>query len=223
MRFSFLRLLLCAATCLSLTQAASASPFTYNLTCVLNAPAGPCQDGPSFGTVTLTDSGVNQVSLFIDLGNPGIKFRDLMFNFAGTGFTDITSSKGEALSLSANSFSINPYPGDFDLGGDGSQGWVSGTPTPYSTTLTGVGNILTADMFNVLDTEGKVYVAVHLQNLSCSDSTTCTPGQTGSGSLKVGGVFDDGTVRETAVTPEPATFGLVGAALLGLGLLRRRK
>src|SRR5262245_15233294 len=96
---------------------ARASSFQYVLDCVLNPPSGgPCQPGASFGTVRIEDVGLNQVSVSVDLLNPNLKFRDLMVNFNGTGFTDITSSVGENLQIIANGFGINPYGGAFDVG-----------------------------------------------------------------------------------------------------------
>jgi hypothetical protein len=189
--------------------------------------AHACVSGPSFGTVTLTDTGANQVGLSVDLGNPGLKFRDLMLNFTGIGFTDITSSDGQNLILSSNGFSINPYSGGFDVGVSGAQGWNA--DSPYNVTLTGVGGVLTASLFNSLDSGGKLYVGIHIQSIGpngCSGAdngtTGCTPGALGNGSLKVGGLLSTKGDDTGGNVPEPGTLALMSAGLLGVAFLRRR-
>jgi hypothetical protein len=47
---------------------------------------------------------------------------------------------------------------------------------------------------------------------------------TGKGSLKIGGLFKrDGDVPPPPEVPEPSTMLLMGGALLGLGLLRKKR
>jgi len=221
------RFVLSSVVLLSSLGVSQAASFSYDLSCVLNGlDSHTCVSGPSFGTVTLSDSGANQVGLSVDLGNAGLKFRELMLNFSGVSFTDITSSDAQNLTLSSNGFSINPYSGAFDLGVSGGQGWTG--DSPYAVTLSGVGGVLTASMFNNLDSGGKLYVALHIQSIgpgTCTgadDGTTpCTPGTLGTGSLKIGGVSTDGDITGNSV-PEPGSFALLGAGLLGVAFLRRR-
>ncbi len=86
-----------------------------------------------------------------------------MLNFSGIGFTDISSSDGQNLIVTSNGFSISPYSGGFDVGVSGGQGWNA--DSPYNVTLSGVGGVLTASMFNNQDSAGKLYVALHIQSI----------------------------------------------------------
>ncbi len=124
----------------------------------------------------------------------------------------------------ANGFKINPYGGRFDVGDSTTQqGWNGWDP--YSTTLTGVGTALSLDKFKVKDSISGVYAAIHIQNIGSASGgncdgrrhqAACAPGVTGPGSLKIG--------ASTYSVPVPdggSTLALLGAALLGLGALRR--
>jgi len=197
----------------SIASAAS----VYDLTCVLNGLSGTtCTSGPSFGTVTLADGGVNQVTLSVNLLNPALKFRDLMLNFSGAGITGINSADGQA-SLSPDGFSLAPYSGTFDVGNTGSaQGWTG--DSGYSTVLSGTGGTLSAAQFAFTDSLGNVFVALHIQSLAC-DGLNCQPGVQGLSSLKIGGLPNEGSVIPSEV-PEPSTLVLLGIGLLIAGWVR---
>ena len=191
----------------------------YDLTCVLNGLSGTtCSSGPSFGTVTLADSGVNQVTLSVDLLNPALKFRDLMLNFSGPGITGISSADGQA-SLSPNGFSIAPYSGLFDVGNTGAQGWNG--QSGYTTVLSATGGTLSAAQFASPDSLGNVFVALHIQSIC--DGTNCQPGVQGTSSLKIGGLPSEGSVTGQATVPEPSTFVLMGIGLLIAGWVRVKR
>ncbi|MBI4907441.1 MAG: PEP-CTERM sorting domain-containing protein [Acidobacteria bacterium] len=222
--YSFMRKLLTFAllTPLAITTAKAAS-VTIDLTCVLNGiNAVGCVNGTSFGTVTLASTAdPNQIALTVDLAGTGQKFRDLMLNYNGAS-TSITSTDGLA-SLVPDGFSITPYGGLFDVGKSSGQGWNG--DDLYSTILTGNNGLLLAN-FLITDSLGNLYVAMHIQNIggnggsNCSgndDGTTgCIPGQTGPGSLKIGGTD---FFQSDVIVPEPASFAL---ASLGLALLLAR-
>jgi hypothetical protein len=208
-----------AGLCVLASGPVSATTLSYDLNCVLNGlNSQACVPGPSFGTVTVSDTGVNQVTVVVDLLSPDLKFRDLMLNFnpLGSSITNVTSSDGQ-VSLSSNGYSINPYDGLFDLGQNDAKGWEG--DSGYSTVLSGVGGTLTAAHLNFKDSLGKVFVGIHIQSIgpgNCdgfdNGTTNCIPGTAGTGSLKIGG----------SEIPEPSTFVLLGAGLIGLGLARRR-
>jgi hypothetical protein len=128
--------------------------------------------------------------------------------------------------LSANSFSINPYDGLFDVGADDMQGWNSTTTGPYVVKLSGDAALSTAD-FTAFDSLGNLYAAVHIQDIGSAtgedcdgsgDKPACVPGMPGPGSLKIGAF----TTIPGGKIPEPSTLGLFGVAALLLGLLKRR-
>jgi len=210
---------------------ANAALMTFDLVCVMNQANALCGNQvSSFGTVTLDDSvGVGQIGVSVNLAGTGEQFRDLMLNFSGAGVTTISSTDGQVL-LSPNGFSIEPYAGLFDVGGGGVQGWAGNDL--YSTTLTG--NVaLSLAMFDVLDSLGNAYVGIHIQNIgdgsggncagNADGTTNCVPGSTGIGSLKIAGLQELPPPPDIDPIPEPMTFALMGAGLVALGLLRRRR
>ena len=224
-------------------NSAVATPVVFDLTCVLNGlNSHACVDGPSFGTVSLIDMADDgslkpgDVRVTVDLAGTGHKFRDLMLNL-GSGFTSVSSSDGQA-SLGFNSFNITPYNGLFDVGSTGQQGWDGDDLYSTILTATGVSPLSTVSYLH-LDSMGKVNVAMHIQNIGnytggdCSGNdngtTSCIPGITGEGSLKVGGVVKSLEFPERAIsafmfieTPEPATTALMGIGLVALAFIRRR-
>lgn len=204
---------------------APAATLTFSLTCVLNGISSVgCVNNTVFGTVTLaTTADPNQLTLTVDLVGTGQKFRDLMLNYNGSS-TLISSADGQA-SLSSNAFSIPPYSGQFDVGHSGGQGWNGNDG--YSTTLAGNNGLNLTD-FQVPDSGANIFVALHIQNIGAQGGGNCTgndngtancvPGQTGEGSLKIGGLpVQSGDPIDS---PEPST-GLL--ALAGLGFVIFRK
>jgi hypothetical protein len=208
----------------------SAATIALDLTCSLNGldSSGSCSPGPVFGTITLKDlTGVDTGKVEVTVSFPGPqKFRDMMLNFAGTASTITDTDSSLNVTLSNNTYSINPYNGTFDLGKSGGQGWNTAS-SPYTTVLSGNVPISTSD-FLALDSLGKVYAALHIQNIGSANGGTCDgnnnpacePGMPGEGSLKIGA--PDIRIVQNNV-PEPSTFCLLGlaASLFGLPLRKR--
>src|SRR5262245_18666396 len=200
-----------------------AVPVTFDLTCVLNGnvPAN-CSSNPSFGTVTLDDV-VGSVTVSVDLAGTDQKFRDLMLNATVPVTISNDGDSGNTIFYSSDGFSINPYNGLFDIGGNGGQGWKG--DDGYVTTL--LGSNLTVANLTQTDSLGNIYVALHVQNIgsssggSCSgndDGTTgCVPGMIGPGSLKLGGI-----INNTPEVPEPASMILLGGGVVALLSMRKR-
>lgn len=222
----------CLAAAAAFAPNSQAASITAQLTCSLNIlnSSGSCNNIGPFGTVKIDDTpGNGDLLLTVDLLNATPKFRDLMLNFAGTALT-ISSSDGQA-TLTPNGFSINPYTGLFDVGKSGGQGWSYSGTGPYTTTLVGGGGVdlLLAD-FMTLDSLGNLQVALHIQDIGSAsggdcdgsgEKDPCVPGKEGDGSLKIGGTFTrDGEVPDV---PEPSTMLLMGGALLGLAMLRKKR
>lgn len=224
----------CAILIVFVGRASDAATITLDLTCSLNGlnSSGSCSPGASFGTITLEDlSGVDdgKVEVTVDLGFPSTqKFRDLILNYVGPATSITDSDSDNTVVLNSNGYSINPFNGLFDLGGTGGQGWKATTSGPYSTVLSGNVPLSTSD-FVGLDSLGKLYAAIHIQDIgsatggNCDGSgspAACEPGMNGPGSLKIGAPsfndFDD-------PVPEPSTLCLCGFAVSVIHCGKRRR
>lgn len=75
---------------------------TMNLVCVLNN-TGVCVAGPSFGTVTITDTATDTVQIEADLLNPDLKFSNMMFELIGVAgaILNLTDPLANPLALAA--------------------------------------------------------------------------------------------------------------------------
>ncbi|MFN7932794.1 MAG: hypothetical protein U0R19_05670 [Bryobacteraceae bacterium] len=201
---------------------------TLDLVCVLNN-TGVCVEGPSFGTVTLTDTAPNTVRVDTDLYNPNLKFMDMMFQVAGIVGTVWNLTDPVENPLALGTYSIPPNAGTFNLGSpdnppNAKQGWNGKSGYVGVVQATGLS---TASFITNNGGTGQYYVGLHIQSIGpdgCTGagdgSTDCLPGQAGSGSLKIGGVPAPALDEPT---PEPWTLGLVGTSLMGLSLLGKRR
>lgn len=220
----------CLAAAATLAPSSQAASITAQLTCSLNVLGGGCDNVGPYGTVTLDDSAADgTLKISVTLGNPGQKFKDLVLAFDGAATSITENDPINTVVLNANAFTISPYTGAFDIGDSTTQhGWNG--DSGYMAILSGDANLLLTDFLNAKDTLGKVSVALHIQDIGsasgedCDGSGTkdpCDPTMTGPGSLKIGGLFrPDGDIPEV---PEPSTVLLMGGALLGLGLLRKKR
>ena len=229
----------CLAAAATLTPSSQAASITAQLTCSLNvlSSTGACNNIGPFGTVKPEEVISGDLKLTVDLLNPTPKFRDLVLNFGGAA-TSLLSSDGQAILLSPDGFgltpdgfTINPYDGKFDIGVNDNNGWNYDGAGVYMTTLSGGGGVdLLLSDFMVLDSLGNLQVAIHIQDIGdingedcdgADDPAPCVPGMEGDGSLKIGGTFKrDGDLPGV---PEPSTMLLMGGALLGLGLLKKKR
>lgn len=196
--------LLAIASCLAMSMPATA--VVFNLDCALGTDV--CTALPEVvGTVTVTDTtggvAVNVVT------NYGPTYKDLYFNLVAPATLTLP-----ALYVS-DGFQLVPFGGYFDVG----------TSTDPNKGFDGTSNIgfviygnVTAEDFKEKDSLGLVYVGIHLQDISCTDTGCFQSGD----SLKVGASLfrppDD-----PPEIPEPATYVIVGLGLTGLSLWRHRR
>lgn len=217
----------CLAAAAAFAPSSQAASITAQLDCNLNVlkDTGSC-DGTSFGTVKIDDSiGGGMVTLTVTLGS-GLKFKDMVLAFGGSA-TSIwdTNDAANTVVLNEDSFTIGPNGsiGFFDIGDETTQnGWDG--DSGYSVILDGNQDLALIDFLNAFDTTTKLSVALHIQSIGpdeCNTPSTCIPGTVGGGSLFQGGTFKrDGDIPDV---PEPSTILLMGGALLGLGLLKKKR
>lgn len=205
---------------------ARGATVTIDLVCVLDDP-GICSPGPSFGTVTLTDTAPNTVRIDVGLFHANLLFANMMFHVSGIAGLIFNFTEPVVNPLALGTYSIAPNPAEFNLGSpdnppgavngwDGASGYVGVIQATGLSTASFVANNAGA---------GQYHAALQIINAgpgacsgSADGSTDCVPGQQGSGTLSLGGL------RRTAdePVPEPWSLGLVGAGLMAVSMLGRR-
>jgi hypothetical protein len=191
------------AAALAMTPMASANSITYKLSANNLGISG------SIGTVTLTDTGLNQVTVSITM-NAGYSVKlnggDIAFNGPSgltlAGVSNFTADANSGLDFKNLKTSQNVSMfGSFAFDFTNVQGQPKGVVSADTVTFVLTGTNLTASEFTG--------VAIHFCTASGSN---CGP-YTG---------FANGTPG-TSTVPEPGTLGLLGTGLISLGGLVRRR
>ncbi len=203
-----LRVSFMAVAIVGLTSQAQALMTSWNLNCEIGN--GSCPDSGVFGTLTLSDTAADEVTVTFDTTVLGATSKDFLLALnTSTTVTNVTVNLPNLLDsflYSANSINVGPYcqPGGcFDLLIDIKS---NAATTPVTMILTGAG-LDVADFFEKDSENNLVFAAAHVGNI--------TPG---GGSLFIGSSSD--TDVPPAALPEPGTVFLFGSGLAALGLWR---
>jgi hypothetical protein len=171
---------------------------------VMGGLASPVHAGPISGSFSGN-------SVFTPTGTPGV----LIQNFTGGG-TDTTYGPFTFLSLSTVDFT-NP-PSIVISNGSFTETFAIGSLFGTSSgTGTANGNGTASLLLNLVVTGGTFAFERFTGNATITGMITLTSPTTGA----TGGTYA-GTLRDTDI-PEPSTLAIVGAGIMGLGALRRRR
>lgn len=208
------------------SQISQAASFVFDLNCYEDGKSACSTTTPSstWGTVSITDTNINEVSLTVELIGDSVKFSDLFLNFNPDNKTDVlTDQNGVEYEIDQNEFTLAPWKNsEFDVGQDDSPSkGFSSDANPYTFILTGNGDFSARDFVYLSDGNPKLYLGLHIQSCGSDPITPyCDPN---GGSIKVGSTEYKEFPGPTVV-PVPAALWLFGSGFLGmLGLVGMRQ
>ena len=210
------------ATVSAWSSPASAVLISYDLNCVISAGCVNEIGVPSYGTMTFDDNtgDSTKVDVTIELVGTSQIVQQVWFNYDDAQFANnafVFSGDVSSGIVDENNQKPDGYPNDtFDIQVP-ATGNFSGDPEPYTFTISLPSVDLDPSDFDFKDVLQHIFVAVHIGNCGPTEPDICAPGQTGTNSIFVGSL-------SPVSVPEPATVSLLGAGLVGLfWVLRRRR
>ncbi len=217
-----------------LAWSAPSSALVFNLDCIISG-AG-CAASASYGTLTLTDNG-NNVTISVDLaGNNLQKVLEAQLNYDDSIFgpaddfgttADTSPPPGATNGVLEGENAIKPdgYPGFLDLQVPDSGSVQPNNVEPFVDNITLTGFDLDPSNFDFKDTLNAIFAAVHIGQCgsAASASGSCEPGITGTNSIWVGSLTQNGGGGPPTGIPEPGSISLLAFGLLGLVYAIRRR